>query len=472
MTTPLHIPLFNSIKVDLPAWFAVKTKNYGNPKKSVWFALANPMTTARTISTRNHEKSIDIKRKAIDEPTLEVNDWDNRNLTLNHFALADKERIKKMEEHVGEHFSNYPVLPRGRPEKMKQNINYNRIHKKSTKVQKYGQELLDKAKETLKGRPITSHEDEIPPKMSRLSSLASNFSLSKRDDSDSSSDSGSDSENDSDKPFVPVFPKSKMKQKKPSVSRGKPPLKRPEPKPANLKVKRKLIIEDDIPDLPKLDKKEKAKEKAKEKQEKALEKALVKQEAKQKKDEAKALVKQEKAQAKALAKQEKAQAKQEKAQAKSLAKQSKTLAKAPTPAKQEKALKVKRKLIIDDSLVENEQMENKDEPALAKQEVKQEVKQEKALAKKSKTLAKAPAQANQNITSTADDMDIEIMMNLPRIGQSFSKEEIQNRLSDLDNLEVIIDNSLKAKKMTKKEATALKGEKMIGFIRKLLLKHS
>ena len=275
MSAPLdNIPLFSSIEVDLPAWFAVPTKNYGNPKKPVWFALANPMTTSRNISTRKQEKSIDIKRRVIDAPKLEVNEWDNRNLTIDHFAPKDQARIEKMEQHPNKTFSNYPVLERGRPEELEKNKVYNRHHKHQTKEQKYGRTFLDRVEETLRGKPIEDGDGSVYPSPSssrtpsRLSSLASSLrssapsssSSSASSDSrggsrvfgrpikrkvvieeDSDSDEGSGSASDeeeskssksksssrSSKSFTITVPR-----KKPSVSRGKPPLKRKEPNPA------------------------------------------------------------------------------------------------------------------------------------------------------------------------------------------------------------------------------------------------
>ena len=273
MSSPLNIPLFSSIDVELPAWFAVPTKNYGDPKKPVWFALANPMTTSRNISTRKQEKSINIKRRTVDEPSLEVNEWDDRgSLTKEHFAPIDQARIEKMEEHPNATFANYPVLARGRPEKMERNVEYNRHHKSHTREQKYGSSFLTKVAETLKGKPITQGEASAHPSPSssrtpsRLSSLASSLRSSAPSEAtrssggdrvfgrpirrrvvieeDSESDEGSSSEGSSSESDEEGSKSSKSKssksssfsitpkQKKPSVSRGKPPLKRPEPNPA------------------------------------------------------------------------------------------------------------------------------------------------------------------------------------------------------------------------------------------------
>jgi len=308
MSAPLHIPLFNSIEVDLPAWFAVPTKNFGNPRNPVWFALANPMTTSRNISNRKHEHSINIRRRTISEPHIEKNSWDNHDhpigyytsqLTEEHFAPIDQARIEKMKEHPNTTFSNYPVIARGRPEKMEANITYNRHHKSHTREQKYGQAFLNKVKETLKGKPVANGEALPRPSPassrtpSRLSSLASSLRSSKpskaesesessssEEDSDSGSSSESDEESEAGKNvFRPNAPRrrvvieedsssssgssksSKSKSSRPSVSRGKPPLKRPEV--SQNKIKKAMEREA----------KKKANEEAKEAKKKAREEA-------------------------------------------------------------------------------------------------------------------------------------------------------------------------------------------------------
>jgi hypothetical protein len=305
MSAPVHLPVFNSLQLSLPAWFAVPTKNYGNPKQPIWWSLANPTTTARNLSNRQHSLSIDLVRKSVSKPKIEKNPWDNfergqfpwahlewkdgfddDTMIPEHFDELDQKRIERLREHPGKSFANYPVIERGRPDTLEANIIYNRHHKHHTLEQKYGNSYLDKVKETIIGKPIDDDDvDENPDRSpsssrthtarssassissksskssrpSRLSSLASSISLSKKSSKDSSSeedsDSGSEEEYDSitssqersfarrqgDKnvfrPNASVSSKS-SKSSRSSVSRGKPPLKRPEPKPKRLIVSR------------------------------------------------------------------------------------------------------------------------------------------------------------------------------------------------------------------------------------------
>jgi len=255
MSPPLNIPLFNTFEVDLPAWLAVPTKNYGKKSNPVWFRLANPMTTSRNLSNRQHDSSIDLSRRAgLTKPEIKLNDWDHKydkvNIVLEHFNALDQSRIKKMEEHSGELYTNYPVLSRGRPEVMAKNVDYNKKHSKHDTEQKYGKPFLTKVKETLIGKPIEGKDDNFSkPKpqvrsSTLLSSLASSLRSSIPSDSDRGSDEGSDEESDEESEagknvFRPnrKIP-SKKKIYKPSVSHGKPPLKRAEP---NLALTTKVL---------------------------------------------------------------------------------------------------------------------------------------------------------------------------------------------------------------------------------------
>ena len=190
MNTPLGIPAYNSYELDLPAWFAVPTHNFGDPKHPVWWSLANPTTNSRNLSHRSHQKSIEVKRMGIDRPVVSLNEWDTPpkvmldTITLEHFDEADKERIHKLQAHPNATFSNHPVLERGRPEKMEKNITYNRHHKHQDKVSKYGQHFLNKVDEVKKGKIIFGDEDSVHPSPSssrtpsRLSELVSQLSSS------------------------------------------------------------------------------------------------------------------------------------------------------------------------------------------------------------------------------------------------------------------------------------------------------
>ena len=273
MDTPLNIPAFNSYELDLPAWFAVPTRNFGDPKKPVWWSLANPTTNTRNLSTRKHQHSIDINRKVIDKPAL--NEWDElpramtQSITLEHFAPIDQARIEKMEEHEGESYANHPALSRGRPEVLPKNVEYMRHHKHHDQVKRYGSSFLEKVKAVQLGKPIVQGEESAHPSPSssrtptartpsRLSNLARSLqSFSPANESESSSDSESESEDEdvrearrqADRSVFGRNPlgssssgssssgssKSRSsRSSRPSVSRGKPPLKRPEPKPRKI----------------------------------------------------------------------------------------------------------------------------------------------------------------------------------------------------------------------------------------------
>jgi hypothetical protein len=198
MDTKVDIPLFNSYELKLPAWFAVPTHNFGNPKKPVWYSLANPTTNSRNLSHRSHMKSIDVRRMGIDEPEISYTGvWDDprrriaNNMTLEHFDLQDQARIEKMKENPGATFGNHPALERGRPETMKKNIEYNRHHKQHTQEQKYGSNFLSEVSEVKKGKIIDNDKiQEVVNKSpsssrtpSRLSELVSQLSSSKSSES-------------------------------------------------------------------------------------------------------------------------------------------------------------------------------------------------------------------------------------------------------------------------------------------------
>jgi len=187
MNTPLGIPTFNSYELDLPAWMAVKTSNYGNPRSPIWWRLADPTTTARNVSNRNHTKAIEIHRKGIDRPEIVLNSWDTPpkdvidTITLEHFSEEDQKRIEKMKAHRGQIFSQHPVLARGRPEVLKANVDFNHKHKFKTQEEIYGKLFLQKVKETKEGKVVANSK----PTKSKLSHLVSQLSSSNSSDTSS-----------------------------------------------------------------------------------------------------------------------------------------------------------------------------------------------------------------------------------------------------------------------------------------------
>ena len=368
-----NLPFFGKTEINLPAWYVVPylkehgTSADGKTKRYIqMFSLASPMTTSRNLSNRRKGLSVNIRRKAgIGEPEVD-NSWDDSSashklrdvMTLNRFDKLDQDRIKKMEEHDGEIYTNYPVLARGRPEVMGKNVEYNRHHKKHNLEQKYGIPFLRKVKETELGRPHRTYDNDDDDEStvaspvssrtgssragsktpSRLSSLTSSLRSSSRGSyggfdpaNQSEEDDDEDDEDDEDEDEEAERQAEKQAEKnrrrglfgrnplgssssgsssgssssgsssgssshRPSVSRGKPPLKRKEP------------------DLAKTSK--------------AIERA----EAKRKKDEAMA----EKKRAKAEAKEAKAKATQEAKEAKAKEKadkpKTKTKTTKPTPS--------------------------------------------------------------------------------------------------------------------------------------------
>ena len=80
--------------------------------------------------------------------------------------------------------------------------------------------------------------------------------------------------------------------------------------------------------------------------------------------------------------------------------------------------------------------------------------------------AKELNQTEGKITGNADEIANTIYLEIPRPGISESdKINVRMRVKEIED---IIDNSYKAKKINKREASTLKGKKMLGFIKKLV----
>ena len=84
---------------------------------------------------------------------------------------------------------------------------------------------------------------------------------------------------------------------------------------------------------------------------------------------------------------------------------------------------------------------------------------------------KATANPKSNSdTATAEQISIEIMMSIPKPNVTYTAKQKFEELAHLDKIEEIIKNSLELKKITKKDAAALRGKKSLGFVRDLINK--
>jgi hypothetical protein len=90
-------------------------------------------------------------------------------------------------------------------------------------------------------------------------------------------------------------------------------------------------------------------------------------------------------------------------------------------------------------------------------------------AAKPKSKAAAKPKSNSD-TETAEQISIEIMMNVPKPNVTYTAKEKFEELANLDKIEEMIKNSLELKRITKKEAAALRGKKSLGFVRDLITK--
>lgn len=170
-------------KLNLPAWFYVRTKDFGNPKKSaVWYKLVNPLSTARNLATRKKQKSVELERSGIDKPEIEKNDGANilpGTLELfDRFSAYDQKRLQKyLKKDKEDKFAINPVIQRGRPEQMPKNILFNKTFKG------YDQPYLDLVDNVKRGRIIPKlttdlkqkktvfEDDEMPSETSSSASL-------------------------------------------------------------------------------------------------------------------------------------------------------------------------------------------------------------------------------------------------------------------------------------------------------------
>jgi hypothetical protein len=180
--TEIDLPSFSDYTLNLPAWFWVRTSDYGNSGRKIWFRLASPMSTARNLATRKKDLSVDLERSGVAEATLVENKGSDEKPIFERFSKSDQKRIRKYLKANGDDtFTNYPVLQRGRPEKLKKNILFNRS------FSGYDDDFLKKVNETKRGKYISKEgvsslpdvpDDENEDLLSEVTSLLSGDSKS------------------------------------------------------------------------------------------------------------------------------------------------------------------------------------------------------------------------------------------------------------------------------------------------------
>ena len=128
--TIVDVPIVGKQSIAVPEFFAVKKKG--------GYALVNPLTKARNLSTRNGKPSIKLIRKPVEHMILMSHQTEP--IPLSSFSTTDRETIDKHFKTVNE-YSEMDVkdIPRsepfrnaerGRPEKLPANIRINKERKK------------------------------------------------------------------------------------------------------------------------------------------------------------------------------------------------------------------------------------------------------------------------------------------------------------------------------------------------------
>jgi hypothetical protein len=149
-------------KLNLPAWFYVRTKDFGNPNRSVvWYKLVNPLSTARNLATRKKQKSVELERSGIEKPEIEDNSMkaDDLPVYINRFSAYDQKRLQKyLRKDKEDKFAINPVIQRGRPEQMPKNILFNKTFKG------YDQPYLDLVDNVKRGRIIPKLTTDLKQK--------------------------------------------------------------------------------------------------------------------------------------------------------------------------------------------------------------------------------------------------------------------------------------------------------------------
>jgi hypothetical protein len=136
------------------------------------------------LATRKKDLSIDLERSGKKEPTLIEDKESDEKPIFERFSKPDQKRIiKYLKAGDDDTFTNYPVLQRGRPEKMKKNILFNRS------FNGYDNDFLKKVAVTKRGKYISKEgvsslpdvpDDENEDLLSEVTSLLSGDSASAR----------------------------------------------------------------------------------------------------------------------------------------------------------------------------------------------------------------------------------------------------------------------------------------------------
>ena len=159
LKTVVDVPIIGKQKIVIPEFFAVKRGN--------GYALVNPLTKSRTLSSRNGKPSIKLIRKPVDHLILMSHQTEP--IPLSAFSKKDRntidEHFKVVEEHRGKDVMDIPYskpfknAERGRPESLPANVKIN----KERKTKKEPVEKVEKVAE--KVEEVETKEDR--PKRTR-----------------------------------------------------------------------------------------------------------------------------------------------------------------------------------------------------------------------------------------------------------------------------------------------------------------
>jgi len=105
----LKIPVVGQYDINLPLFFATKSKK--------GWKLLDPITTVRNLAKRKGKLAVDLKRKAVEEPEIAI-DQDIEVPKIGDFSKADQVKLRKFEAELGndrEYGPHSQVKPRGTP---------------------------------------------------------------------------------------------------------------------------------------------------------------------------------------------------------------------------------------------------------------------------------------------------------------------------------------------------------------------
>ena len=88
--TPITLPLFEQVSVNIPDYFVLPGKKQGQ------FKLVKGLTpSGKNFTTREGHKSVKIKQNEKNELYLEEKDFDNPRIEYGMFSKADQKRLNK-----------------------------------------------------------------------------------------------------------------------------------------------------------------------------------------------------------------------------------------------------------------------------------------------------------------------------------------------------------------------------------------